>query len=160
MRIIATMQAPSTGKVIYQEKDAIVQPEKVFKHIAFCAPGMEIPDELSLREVLAFHFTFRKPIGNLDQNQILQLTGLEKAADKPISDYSSGMKQRVKLVMAICSDTPVLLLDEPCTNMDAAGVNQYLEWIDRFGRNRLIIVASNDPREYHFCSETITVGNL
>lgn len=153
LRIIAGMQAPSVGKVHYHVNDAVVAPGNVFPHIAFSAPGQEIIEELTLREFLDFHFSFKKPLPGLNTDSIIDLTGLKAAADKPIGDYSSGMKQRVKLVQAIFSDTPVLLLDEPCTNLDQQGVLQYRDWIEAYGKNRLIIVASNDVREYYFCRE-------
>ena len=67
------------------------------------------------------------------------------------------MKQRVKLLQAIFSDTPVLLLDEPCANLDEAGVGQYRQWMDSYADGRLVVVASNDPREYYFCTERLIV---
>ena len=67
------------------------------------------------------------------------------------------MKQRVKLAQAIFADTPILLLDEPCTNLDQAGVEQYRGWMEQYSKNRLVIVASNDEREYFFCKEVIDV---
>ena len=69
------------------------------------------------------------------------------------------MKQRVKLAQAIFSDTPVLLLDEPCTNLDQQGVDQYTSWIDQYTKDRLVIVASNDVREYYFCKDNIALEN-
>jgi ABC-type multidrug transport system ATPase subunit len=88
---------------------------------------------------------------------IIKKTGLEGAANKPVGDYSSGMKQRVKLAQAIFSDTPALLLDEPCTNLDHQGVEQYRDWMEEYSKNRLVIVASNDPREYFFCREVVEI---
>jgi ABC-type multidrug transport system ATPase subunit len=67
------------------------------------------------------------------------------------------MKQRVKLAQAIFADSPVLLLDEPCTNLDQQGVAQYREWMEQYAANRMVIVASNDPREYFFCKEQIVL---
>jgi ABC-type multidrug transport system ATPase subunit len=157
LRIIAGMQAPSTGKVHYHINDEVITPGNLFPYISFCAPGQEIVEELTLREFLDFHFSFKQPLPGLNTNSIIELIGLKAAADKPIADYSSGMKQRVKLAQAIFSDTPILLLDEPCTNLDQNGVLQYREWMEAYGKNRLIIVASNDVREYYFCREQIEI---
>ena len=85
----------------------------------------------------------------------LYYAGLEEKRYQPIDGYSTGMKQRVKLAQAIFSDTPVLLLDEPCTNLDQAGNEQYRDWMEQYGKDRLVIVASNDAREYFFCRETM-----
>jgi ABC-type multidrug transport system ATPase subunit len=67
------------------------------------------------------------------------------------------MKQRVKLAQAFFSDTPVLFLDEPCTNLDVAGVELYHRLVSQYCGNRLVIVSSNDEVEYDFCSERINV---
>ena len=156
LRIIAGMQAPSKGKIEHQEDERVLEPASVFSHISFSAPGMEIVEELSFREFLEFHFSFKNPLAGLDIKKIIELTGLPNA-DKPIADYSSGMKQRVKLAQAIFSDTPVLLLDEPCSNLDQKGVGQYNSWIEQYSKDRLVIIASNDEREYHFCKERIRI---
>lgn len=155
LRVIAGMQAPSKGKVSYEVQDKTIDAATVYSYISYCAPGQEIIEELTLREFLGFHFKFKKPLLGLDNETIINIIGLDHAADKPISDYSSGMKQRVKLAQAIFSDTDVLLLDEPCTNFDQQGVEQYGQWIEQYGKDRLIIVASNVMREYFFCKEHI-----
>lgn len=155
LRIIAGMQNPSRGKVHYQVGDKAQPANGIFPYISYSAPGQEIVEEFTLREFLNFHFTFKKPLAGIKRNDIPAIMGMQDAADKQIADYSSGMKQRVKLAQAIFSDTPALLLDEPCTNLDQAGVEQYRDWIEAYGKNRLIIIASNDEREYYFCREHI-----
>lgn len=158
LRIIAGMQYPSLGKVhFYNSNDSVIPAEKVFSNISFCAPGQELVEELTLREFFDFHFSFKRPLPGLSIDKIIAMTGLNDAVNKPIGDYSSGMKQRVKLAQAICSDTPVLLLDEPCTNLDQQGVEQYRDWIEQYGKGRLVIIASNDVREYFFCREQIEI---
>ena len=158
LRIIAGMQSPSLGKIhFYDNDDKAIPAEKVFGKISFCAPGQELVEELTLREFFDFHFSFKRLLPGLSVGEIIRLTGLNDAVDKPIGDYSSGMKQRVKLAQAIFSDTPVLLLDEPCTNLDQQGVEQYREWMEKYGKDRLVIVASNDVREYFFCREQIAI---
>ena len=158
LRIIAGMQGASLGKVFFNnDKGAAIPAAEVFSHTSFSAPGMELVEELTLREFFDFHFSFKKPLPSLTIEKIIALTGLTGAGDKIIGDYSSGMKQRVKLAQAIFSDTPVLLLDEPCTNLDEQGVAQYRQWIDVYGAGRMVIVASNDEREYFFCKETLVI---
>ncbi len=147
LRIIAGMQPPSTGNMEWEGTSQ----QEVFKKVSFCAPGMELPEELTLLEALEFHFSFKKTLAGMSLSSVIELVGLRAAARKPIGDYSSGMKQRVKLAQAFFSETPVLLLDEPCSNLDEAGVEQYLEWIENYTVNRTVIIASNDPREYRFC---------
>ena len=77
--------------------------------------------------------------------------------NKQIRYYSSGMKQRVKLAQCIFSDTPIVLLDEPCTNLDDAGVRLYKQLIEEYCKKRMVIVSSNDHHEYDFCNNRINI---
>jgi ABC-type multidrug transport system ATPase subunit len=90
-------------------------------------------------------------------DEILQEVNLQSAANKQIRYFSSGMKQRLKLAQAFFSDTSVLLLDEPTTNLDEAGIQLYKSLISKYTTNRLVIVGSNDKNEYEFCGEVIKV---
>lgn len=153
LRLLAGMHSPSSGKVTYENNGHKMEDGKLFPYMSYCAPGMDIIEEMTLREFFKFHFSQKKSL--LPIEEIIALTGLEKAADKMIGEYSSGMKQRVKLAQAIFANTPLLLLDEPCTNLDEAGVLQYRMWMEQYSANRLVIVASNDVREYFFCKERL-----
>ncbi len=157
LRIIAGMQTASSGQIIHAYDEKKIEVNSLFPFISFCAPGQEIVEELTLKEFLTFHFSFKRPMHGLRIDDIIAITNLGIAANKQVVDYSSGMKQRVKLAQAIFSDTPVLLLDEPCTNLDQTGVEQYRNWIEIYSKNRLVIVASNDVREHFFCKEQITL---
>jgi ABC-type multidrug transport system ATPase subunit len=67
------------------------------------------------------------------------------------------MKQRLKLALAIFSETPILLLDEPCSNLDKEGYELYHHLIANYALHKLIIVGSNDPQEYTFCKQHINL---
>lgn len=158
MRILAGMQHPSEGRIAFTDgNQKVVASESIFRQVAYCAPGMDLPEELTLPELLDFHFNFKRPLPGISIPAIISLTGLDKAKHKPIGDFSSGMKQRVKLAQAIFSNAPLLLLDEPCTNLDDAGVQQYLDWMGRYAAGRTVVVASNDEREYGFCQEKLSL---
>ena len=126
-----------------------------FESISFCAPYLDLIEEMSAAEFLKFHSSF-KPL-TLEIGTIIQQVGLEKAADRPIKNFSSGMKQRLKLAQAIFSKTSVLLLDEPCTNLDMQGIELYQTLMKEYSKDRLVVVSSNDPVEYNFCQEKLTV---
>ena len=112
-------------------------------------------EEMSAAEFLEFHAVFKPLI--LPINDILSEIGLEAARSKQIRNFSSGMKQRVKLAQAIFSDASLLLLDEPCTNLDAAGYELYHRLISTYCGSRTVIVSSNDPNEYSFCDQRINI---
>lgn len=137
----------------------IIPPDAVFRHLSYCAPYLEVPEEFTLSEMLKFQSGFKPLINGLNDKSVIELLGMTKDENKQIRFFSSGMKQRVKLGLAILTDTPVLLLDEPTTNLDEAGVNWYLELVRRYSENRIVIICSNQMREYEFCNEKINIIN-
>ena len=131
--------------------------EKIYNNVSICAPYLEVVEEMTLKEFLEFHHGFKPFLTGITIDTIITMIGLEKAVKKQIRYYSSGMKQRVKLAQCIFSDTAIVLLDEPCTNFDAAGIELYHSLITGYCRNRLVIVSSNDEVEYKFCGERINM---
>lgn len=159
LRTVAGIQAPSEGRIFWEISGKPLPKENVFRRLSFCAPGMELIEELTLDETLAFHFRFKPLLSGIALRDIPAMLGLQNARHKPLSDFSSGMKQRVKLALTLFADTPVALLDEPCTNLDDAGIAQYLGWVDDYCKEKLVVVASNDPREYPFCDLRLPLSN-
>jgi len=131
--------------------------EEVYKHVSICAPYLEVVEEMTIKELLEFHIKFKPFIPSVTIDDVIAIVGLENAVHKQIRFYSSGMKQRVKLAQAVFSDVPVLLLDEPCTNLDDAGVALYKKLIDDYCKKRMVIVSSNDHHEYDFCSNKLNI---
>lgn len=129
----------------------------LYRHISIAAPYLEVIEEMSVTEFLEFHQSFKPLLPALSIKDIISVVGLSSAAHKQIRYYSSGMKQRVKLAQAIFSDVPVILLDEPCTNLDAAGIALYQQLIHDYCSDRLVIVSSNDEAEYGFCREVVSI---
>jgi ABC-type multidrug transport system ATPase subunit len=131
--------------------------EHVYKHISFCAPYLELIEEMTLVEFLNFHAGFKDFLPGVDIEKIIEHLDLKEAAGKQIRYYSSGMKQRVKLAQAIFSDTVIVLLDEPCSNLDVQGIELYHSLIHDYCKERLVIVSSNDEVEYNFTDERINI---
>ena len=114
---------------------------------------------MTVREFLDFHKGFKPFLPGVTTDTIISTIGLEKAVNKQIRYYSSGMKQRVKLAQCIFSDTAIVLLDEPCTNLDKAGIELYDSLINAYCKNRLVVVSSNDEEEYKFCQLKINISD-
>ncbi|HEU4633481.1 MAG TPA: ATP-binding cassette domain-containing protein [Flavisolibacter sp.] len=133
--------------------------ENAYQHTSFCAPYLDVIEEMTLVEFLQFHNQFKPFIGGLTTKKMIEVLDLDKAADKQIRYYSSGMKQRVKLAQTIFSDTAIVLLDEPCSNLDDKGVQLYHSLIDAYCKERLVIVCSNDPVEYSFCKTVLSISD-
>ncbi len=154
----------SEGTMGYQLRNAqnsitLINPENAYQYISLAAPYVELIEEMTAKEFLHFHSHFKTLLQGISVDEILTIIGLEKAANKQIRYYSSGMKQRLKLAQAIFSDVPVLLLDEPCTNLDNSGYALYHQLIDTYCKEKLIIVSSNDEKEMNFCSERLLISD-
>lgn len=157
LQVLSGSMQPSEGNIQYSIDNAQCATENIYQQVSICAPYLEVVEEMSLIEFLLFHQNFKPFLPGLTVEKIILLLGLEKAAEKQIRYYSSGMKQRVKLAQCIFSDTSIVLLDEPCTNLDMDGIHLYHKLIDEYCKERLVIVSSNDEVEYRFCKNLISI---
>ena len=158
LQIIAGATTFNEGEIEYYLGDKKTDAENIYKNISIAAPYLELVEEMTLVEFLQFHCGLKQWLPSFNTQQIMEIVELDNAATKQIRYFSSGMKQRVKLAQAIFSYVPVVLLDEPCTNLDADGINLYKRLINDHCGNRVLIVSSNDTQEYDFCKEIIDIN--
>lgn len=150
--------SPSEGKITFSDT-AEIPVENIYRYISLAAPYLELVETFTLKEIIDFHFKFKSFADGLDAKKLIGILGLEKAKNKEIKYFSSGMKQRTKLALACCTDTPILFLDEPTSNLDVQGINWYRELIENFGKDRLMIIGSNQIQEYDFCTNQIQISD-
>jgi ABC-type multidrug transport system ATPase subunit len=160
LQVISGALTPSVGNLTYTDGvKTIIEPENYYQHISLTAPYLELIEDFSLHEVLDFHFRFKARHSQLTNKEIVSLLGMQSNQHKLIKYFSSGMKQRVKLALSCCSDTPILLLDEPTSNLDTQGINWYLTMIQQFTAQRTTIICSNQSSEYSFCHTQINIAD-
>jgi ABC-type multidrug transport system ATPase subunit len=153
--VVAGSLMHNEGTMQMTNEAGIVPEEHQHKHVSIAAPYLELVEELTAIEFLAFHAQFKTL--TVPFKEILSIVNLEKAANKQLRYYSSGMKQRLKLAQAFFSGSPLLLLDEPATNLDTEGIDLYRRLIKDHTQNKLVIISSNDKQEYDFCDELIEI---
>jgi ABC-type multidrug transport system ATPase subunit len=152
LQLISGSVTPSEGQIQCGD------PETLFRQLAYAAPYLELAEEMTWREAVQFHGKFKKYSSGLSEEKIIELSGLDTSADKQMRNFSSGMKQRARLALAILSDSPLLLLDEPSTNLDANAVKWYQQLIAEFAKEKLVIVCSNyNKEEYPFCNKELVL---
>lgn len=159
LSIILGSLTPSEGYISYNNGKEI-HTDEIYRYISFAAPYLDLIEEFTLKETIDFHFQFKPLQQGLNVNAVLSLLGLAKSEDKALKHFSSGMKQRTKLVLACCAETPVLILDEPTSNLDEQGVQWYLELIRQFTADKLVIVGSNQAHEYGFCTQQLRISDF
>lgn len=148
---------PSEGKVNFFNAEQPIEAEYIFRYISLAAPYLELIEDFTLNEVIDFHFKFKDWLPGLDKSTLIDLLGMQPHRNKLVRYFSSGMKQRLKLALAFGSATPVLMLDEPTSNLDTQGIAWYLNLIEQFTAGRLLVVCSNQEQEYSFCKHRLNI---
>ncbi|MEX0967809.1 MAG: ABC transporter ATP-binding protein [Bacteroidia bacterium] len=157
LQIISGFLTPTSGDIFYQENNKTIQPDDFFRYLTLITPYMDIPDELSFAEILDFHFRFKKLANGIHKNNIPEMANMAAHKDKKLKYYSSGMKQRVRLSLALFCDSAIILLDEPTTHLDQQGIAWYRELIQPLLNERLLVISSNQAADYDFCNHIIKV---
>ncbi|MEW6337196.1 MAG: ABC transporter ATP-binding protein [Acidobacteriota bacterium] len=149
LNILAGVLRPSRGAVTYREGGGTVPRRLWFERIGVAAPDMAVYDELTAHENLAFLARLRGLRSTREQAaELLDSLGLPaREHDRAVGTYSSGMRQRVKIAQAVIHAPRVLMLDEPSSNLDAAGHEAVAALVREYRGRAAVVVATNDPRE-------------
>ena len=159
LQVIGGAIIPTQGSIAHHLGNALVPQEEVYRHIAIAAPYLGLYEDLSLEQAVEFHARFKPLLPGIAPKDVARIAYLEKALHKQVLHFSSGMKQRLKLALAILSDTSLLLLDEPASNLDAEATAWYGDLLRRHIGQRTLVVASNrQAAEHDLCTGTIEIG--
>jgi ABC-type multidrug transport system ATPase subunit len=157
MQVLSGQMPASEGALTYQLDGRRVEPDAVFRHLTFAAPYLELVEEFTLDELLRFHVRFKALRNGLTPNDFVELLELPQARHKSIRHFSSGMKQRLKLGLALYSEARLVLLDEPTANLDARGAAWYRRHVALLPPTVTLLIASNQPAEYDFCATVLDI---
>jgi len=157
LQILSGHLSPSEGSIDFYFSEKKAEREDVFRQVSMAGPYMDVIEEFTLIESLRFHQNFKPYLAGLEAKDLIDILQFSKSKNKEVRFFSSGMKQRLKLVLAICSDTSLLLLDEPTTNLDAQGVAWYRHLIRQYTNDRTLIIASNIKHDYDFCEASLNI---
>ena len=143
LQLVAGNLTPTAGTVTYSFNGNSIPADEVFTNICMSAPYLELVEDFTLREMVKFHFSFKGYLPGIDHQILTEILGFKTSGSKQIRQFSSGMKQRVKLALTILSHVPLILLDEPTMNLDQEGIAWYLDLIRQYSVDRTIIICSN-----------------
>ena len=154
LQLLAGNFIPSEGRISYLDNNVSIEAEKIFRYIGVATPYLELIEEFTLTELIDFHNKFKPML--FDTSKTIEILDLKQSKNKSVRYFSSGMKQRVKLGIAILSNAPILLLDEPLSNLDRNGIEWYKELMKNYCKHKLTVVCSNNQEdEYFFCNKEI-----
>lgn len=158
LRIIGGLLTPSGGAMHYVHDGHPVAPERLYQYIGYVAPYLTLYEEFSAGENIALYARLRGLRHDThDAHRLLERVGLPTDRNDAIRSYSSGMKQRMRLVFAILHEPPLLLLDEPVSNLDSEGVDIVYSLLGEFRTRGTVILATNDASDIAQCDRCISV---
>lgn len=155
LKILAGLQNPTAGNVSLVS-DHLLEKSEWHSRIGYTGPLVNPYDELTGWENITF--TARSAGATERAGLLLETFNLARHRDKKVKHYSSGMKQRLRLILAVLNDPPVLMLDEAGTNLDAAGTAAFHAFLESVRKEKIIILATNDPLEEKLCGGVIRLG--
>lgn len=159
IRIISGLLSPTGGTLSFSEGDQKIAIEEIFAHIGLVGPYLQLYNTLTAMENLVF-FSRIRGLGT-NKSRIFELTrqmGLAGRELDYVKNYSSGMVQRLKFVFALLHEPPILLVDEPTSNLDEKGMEIVYDILKKQMESKILIVATNNPEEIRFGQTQIHVG--
>lgn len=161
LKLISSFLSPSEGKQELKINEKKIELENWNEHITYAAPYFELINEMYLTEFLAFYTKFKPLQKDISITKFIEIAYLEDSSEKLIKNFSSGMKQRLRLALAWLSESSIILLDEPISNLDKKGIAWYKDLANTYSKNKLVIVCSNNIKdEYFFCKNTLHIEEL
>lgn len=159
LRILAGHLSASRGRISFYHQDQPLAAEAVYPLLSYVGPYVELIEEFTLDELIRFHFNFKPLRAGLALKDLPAKMELSKARKRPLNQYSSGMKQRVMLGLALYADTPLLLLDEPTITLDKEGRQWFHQQLaEQTDDGRLIVIATNMAEDLAPCNQLIDMG--
>lgn len=152
IKIISGQLSPSKGTIQYFDEKKIAR-ENIYQDVSLVAPYTDIIQEFTVEEMFDFHDKF-KPMDIVFTDFVRDLD-FHKHLNKRIGEYSSGMKQKVQLGLAMYGKSKILLLDEPTSYLDEINKTWFADRLEKIIGTKTIIIASNDDFDFQYCSEVI-----
>ncbi|PJA28070.1 MAG: transcriptional regulator [candidate division Zixibacteria bacterium CG_4_9_14_3_um_filter_46_8] len=159
IRILSGLNRPTSGEVIFSADGNIVHREDRRLYYSLVSPDMQFYEELSARENMIFFIRIRgMQSPDIEMNEVLGRYGLQGRGNDLVKSYSSGMKQRLKYVVALLSKPEVLFLDEPTSNLDEAGLELVDAICEEQKKRGILVVATNDKRDFKYGEKIIRLS--
>ncbi len=157
LQVLCGVTPPSTGSLKYNDGDSLAPVEEIYHRVAIATPYLDLIEEFTLEEHVKFHFKLRPARNKMSIKEAIDRMSLTSSASKQIGNFSSGMRQRVRLGLALFTDADLVFLDEPGTNLDKTSFKWYESELAKLPSHCVTFIASNDPAEYTSAHHTLNI---
>ncbi|MEP7321397.1 MAG: ATP-binding cassette domain-containing protein [Saprospiraceae bacterium] len=158
LKIISGLLSPSTGSLTYLNHSTRIKREAIYAHVSVAAPYTDLIEEYNLPEMIAFHSGLKPSDRLLSVKDWLEMMDFSGMLTRPIYQFSSGMKQRVKLGLALHSRAEIIILDEPTSNLDENSKAWFFDQLNKCKENKIILIASNEASDFRYCEEILPMN--
>lgn len=162
LKCLAQLEPLNKGDIIWYKNDVKLSKQDAKTRMSFMAPYINLYEELSVIENLEFIQKLRtKSSLSVDVLELIQNVQMKEYKDRAFGSLSTGQQQRVKIASLLATDSDILFLDEPGSNLDEEGYKMMFELISTQKElGKLVIIASNEQKEIDFCDQVIHLNKL
>ncbi|MDP2209618.1 MAG: ABC transporter ATP-binding protein [Bacteroidota bacterium] len=161
VKILAGVLSPTNGQVDFYLNGKSIDLQNRYQYFGFVAPYLQMYDEFTAMENLELFARIRNIEVDKDYiDLLLKRVNLYERKDSYVREYSSGMKQRLKYAFALLHKPPLLILDEPRSNLDAEGISVVYQIIQEQKQSGCVVVATNDSEDIQFCNQEIDLNQF
>lgn len=159
LKILAQFSLPTHGRVTFHQADgSAIASDEAHQFIAYAAPYVDVIEEFTLNELIEFLQKIDFIPSEITLDSFEKYMELSPGRSKLIKNYSSGMRQKIKLAIALLSPRPILCLDEPTSNLDEQAKQWFISKLSE-NRSKLIFIASNEAIEIDLCDQRIAIAD-
>lgn len=158
IKMISGYLSPSKGSISYTIGGRALSQKQIYSFVSLAAPYTDLTNELTLYEMFVFHQKFKPFQSECSYDSFEQKIELKGQSQKLLQHFSSGMKQKIQLALAILSNSPILLLDEPTSYLDLKAKAWFKSFLSEHCADKIVIMASNDPFDLELCTEIIELS--
>ena len=147
MRTVATLQAPTEGKVRFGDIDVIAEPERLRRTLGYLPQDFGVYPRVSAYDMLDHMAVLKGISGRADRKAtvdgLLHQTNLWPVRNKALAGFPGGMRQRFGIAQALIGNPELIIVDEPTAGLDPEERNRFLNLLAEIGENVVVILSTH-----------------
>lgn len=147
MRILATLQQPTSGSIRFGEINLLAEPERLRQVLGYLPQEFGVYPRISA-EALLDHLAILKGVGNKGERRdlvagLLEQTNLYSARKNAVASFSGGMRQRFGIAQALIGQPRLIIVDEPTAGLDPEERNRFHNLLCEIGEQVVVILSTH-----------------
>ncbi len=157
MSMIATLTRPTEGRLTWDGKDVVADPESVRRRLGFLPQDFGVHGSLTAFEMLDYLARLKGVRSRAKVAETLERVGLHGVADRAVGGFSGGMRQRLGIAQALVADPDLLVVDEPTAGLDPEERVRFRNLLGEIGHGRLVLLSTHIVSDVEAVATAIAV---